>query len=165
MYILDSSTKGWSPEQAWLIVKSLAGIESIRYNEVLLSDIFKSGGEATLQALEQAEMISIVSSNGRPTGIKPGKPVYSAAFRQLTEDRVLKSRLDLAIMSQLIKIETEGIEKCEAELNLLSHLEGQPIQTRGRSKWLLGKLFTGQSKIEQYEKESSALKKILQHEY
>ena len=165
MYILDSGSRTWSPEQAWLIVKSLAGAESIRYNELLLSDIFKSGGEATLKALEQAEMISIVSSNGRPTAIKPGKPVYSAAFQQLIEDRVLKSQLDLAILSQLIKIETQDIDKCEAELSLLSRLEGQPLETRARSKWLLGKLFTGQSKIERYDAESGALKKILQQEY
>lgn len=165
MYILDSSPRSWTPEQAWLIVKSLAGVESIRYNELLLSDIFKSGGEATLQALEQAEMINIVSSNGRPTSIKPGKPVYMAAFKQLTEDHVLKSRMDLAILSQLIKIETQGIDKYEAELHLLGKLPGNPVETRGRSKWLLDKLFAGQNKIEQYERESSALKRVLQQEY
>ena len=141
MYILDSSPRGWTPEQAWLIIKSLASTESLRYNELLLSDIFKSGGEATLQALEQAEMISIVSSNGRPTSIKPGKPVYAAAFRQLTEDHVLKARLDLAIFTQLIKVETSNIDKYEAELNLLGNLPGQPKEIQGRIRWLLGKLW------------------------
>ena len=141
MYILDSSPRNWTPEQAWLIVKSLAYTECLRYNELLLSDIFKSGGEATLQALEQAEMITIVSSNGRPTRIKPGKPVYAAAFRQLTEDHVLKARLDLAILTQLIKVETAGIDKYEAELNLLAALPGQPKEVRGRVRWLLGKLW------------------------
>ena len=141
MYILDSSPRKWIPEQAWLIIKSLAYTESLRYNEVLLSDIFKSEGEATLQALEQAEMISIVSSNGRPTSIKPGKPVYSAAFKQLTEDHVLKARLDLAILNKLIKVETAGIDNYEAELNLLSNLPGQPKEIQGRIRWLLGKLW------------------------
>ena len=141
MYILDSGSRTWTPEQAWLIVKSLASTECLRYNELLLSDVFKSGGEATLQALEQAEMISIVSSNGRPTSIKPGKPVYAAAFRQLTEDHVLKARLDLAILTELIKVETAGIDKYEAELNLLGNLPGQPKEVRGRVRWLLGKLW------------------------
>lgn len=141
MYILDSSDRKWTPEQAWLIIKLLASTGSLRYNELLLSDIFKSGGEATLQALEQAEMISIVSSNGRPMSIKPGKPVYTAAFRKLTEDHVLKARLDLAICTELIKIETSGIDKYEAELNLLGSLPGQPKEVRGRIKWLLGKLW------------------------
>lgn len=165
MYILDSSPRRWTPEQAWHIVKALAAAESLRYNELLLSDIFKSGGEATLQALEQAEMITIVSCNGRPTSIKPGKPVYTAAFRQLTGDNVLKARLDLATLSELIKIETQGIDKCEAELHLLGKLPGSPAEVKGRTKWLLGKLYAGQAKIEQYERESGVLKKVLQQEY
>ena len=141
MYILDSSPRQWTPEQAWLIIESLASTDSLRYNELLLSDIFKSGGEATLQALEQAEMISIVSSNGRPTSIKPGKPVYAAAFRQLTEDHVLKAKMDLTVLTQLIKAETLGIDKYEAELNLLGNLPGQPREVQGRVRWLLGKLW------------------------
>ena len=141
MYILDSSPRKWTPEQAWLIIKSLASTECLRYNELLLSDVFKPDGEATLQALEQAEMISIVSSNGRPTSIKPGKPVYTAAFKQLTEDHVLKARLDLAILNQLIKVETAGIDKYEAELSLLGSLPGQPKEVQGRIRWLLGKLW------------------------
>ena len=165
MYILDSSPRKWTPEQAWLLVKQLADSESLRYNEVLLSDIFKSNGEGVLQSLEQAEMITIVSSNGRPTSIKPGKPVYSAAFKQLTEDHVLKARLDLAILSQLIKIETQGIDKYEAELNLLANLPGAPKEIRGRAKWLLAKLWAGQNKVEGYERESGALKKVLMQEF
>ena len=166
MYILDvDKTRSWTPEQAWLLVKLLADNESLRYNEVLLSDTYKSGGETTLQALEQAELITIVSSNGRPKSIKPGKPVYSAAFKRLTEDHVLKARLDLAILSELIKIETAGIDKYEAELNLLGQLPGQPSQVKSRVMWLLGKLSTGQSKVEQYEKESGGLKKTLQNEF
>lgn len=165
MYILDSSPRKWTPEQAWLLVKSLAASETLRYNEVLLSDIFKAGSEDTLRALEQAEMITIVSSNGRPTSIKPGKPVYAAAFKQLTEDHVLKARLDLAILSELIKIETQGINKHEAELNLLGNLPGQPQEVRGRVTWLLGKLRAGQDKVEKYDEESGGLKKILQQEF
>lgn len=141
MYILDSSPRKWTPEQAWLIIESLASTDSLRYNEVLLSDIFKSGGEATLQALEQAEMISIVSSNGRPTSIKPGKPVYAAAFRQLIEDHVLKAKMDLAVLTQLVKVETSGIDKYEAELHLLGSLPGQPREVQGRVRWLLWKLW------------------------
>ena len=166
MYILDvDKTRQWTAEQAWLLIKSLAESETLRYNELLLSDTYKSGGEATLQALEQAELITIVSSNGRPKSIKPGKPVYTAAFKTLTEDHVLKARLDLAILSELIKIETSGIDKCESELNLLGQLPGQPAEIRGRINWLLGKLRSGQEKVEGYERESGVLKKILSKEY
>ena len=167
MYILDidRTSRNWSPQQAWLLIKSLATSENIRYNEILLSDTFKSGGENTLQALEQAELITINSSNGRPHSIRPGKPVYSAAFRLLTEDHVLKARLDLAILSELAKIETQNIDKYEAELNLLANLPKQPGELAPRTKWLLGKLYDCQSKVEKYEHESGGLKKILQVEY
>ncbi|KAI9699385.1 MAG: mitochondrial escape protein 2 [Candelina mexicana] len=167
MYLLDvdKTQRKWTPEQAWLLVKELAQRETLRYNEILLSDTFKSGGESTLQALEQAEFISIVSSNGRPHSIKPGKPVYQAAFRLLTEDHVLKSRLDLAILSDLVKVETASIEKYEAELHLLAKLPKQPNELSSRIQWLLNKLQASQGRIEEYERESGNLKKVLKAEY
>lgn len=166
MYILDvDKTRQWNAQQAWLIIKLLADHESLRYNELLLSDTFKSGGESTLQALEQAELITILSSNGRPRSIKPGKPVYSAAFRRLTADKVLKARLDLAILTELIKIETSSIDKYEAELHLLGKLPGQPSQVKGRVSWLLEKMNVSQMKVEKYELESGGLKKTLMNEY
>ena len=167
MYILDvdHGTRSWTAPQAWELVKSLSTDGNIRYNEVLLSDTFKSGGEAVLQALEQAELITIVSTNGRPYSIKPGKPVYQAAFKLLTEDHVLKARLDLAILSELTKIETQSIDKYEAELNLLANLPKQPGELAPRIKWLLSKLHASQAKIEKYEEEGGALKKVLHAEY
>lgn len=169
MYILDANraNRAWTPEQAWLIIKSLAEKPCIRYNELLLSDTYKSGngGEATLQALEQAELISIISTNGRPRSIKPGRPVFAAAFKRLTEDHVLKARMDLAILSELIKLETQGIEKCETELDLLAKLPRRPPEVHGRINWLLKKMSAGQDKVEKYERESGELKGILQREF
>lgn len=166
MYILDvDKARQWSPEQAWVLIRNLAKSESLRYNEVLLSDSFKSNGEATLRALEQAELITIASADGRPKSIKPGKPVYATAFHRLTQDNVLRARLDLAIFSDLTKQETTTIEKCESELHLLGELPGPPAQVRERVTWLLGKLRASQSKIQRMEAESATLKKILQNEW
>ncbi|KAL8735726.1 MAG: hypothetical protein Q9181_002709 [Wetmoreana brouardii] len=168
MYILDvdQATRKWTPEQAWVLIKSLAATSSLRYNEMLLTDTFKSdGGEPTLHALEQAELITITSVNGRPHSIRPGKPVYQAAFKQLTEDHVLKARLDLMVFSQLIAIEAKGIEKAESELSLLGGLPGQPAEVRARVRWLLQKMQKGQVAVEGYERESAVLKKILRKEF
>ena len=161
----DPNSRPWSTTQAWHLIKALAASDTIRYNEVLLSDTFKSAGDATLQALEQAELISILSSNGRPYAIKPGKPVYAAAFQQLTKDKVLSSRLDLAVLGQLIKGENDGITKCEEELKLLGSLPTQPGELSTRVRWLLGKIQTGQAKVEEYEKQSGLLKGVLTKEY
>ena len=151
--------------QAWYLIKQLSKSDTGRYNEVLLSDIFKSGGDITLQALEQAELITILSANGRPYAIKPGKPVYAAAFQQLTQDKVLSSRLDLAVLSELIKTENDGIAKCEEELKLLGSLPKQPGELTARIKWLLGKVQAGHVKVEAYEKESGILKGVLTHDF
>jgi hypothetical protein len=170
MYIFGAEDEGgnrhWNVEQAWFIIKELAQKESLRYNEVLVNDILKTGGESVLRALEQAELISIVSgANGRPSIIKAGKPVYHPAFKRLTEDKVLKSRLDLAILTHLAKIENATIDKCENELLLLSKLRNQPAQTAGRVNYLLTKLMDSQVKVEKYEIEMKGLKKVLGNEY
>ena len=170
MYIFGAEDEGgnrhWSAEQAWMLIKELAQRDSLRYNEVLLDDILKAGGETVLRALEQAELISIQSGpNGRPSVIQPGKPIYHPAFKRLTEDRVLKSRLDLAILTHLTKIESATIDKCESELLLLSKLRNQPAQMAGRANYLLNKMMTSQGKVEKYEAEMKGLKKIMGQEY
>lgn len=167
MYLLDVdlSSRKWSPQQAWLLIKELAANETLRYNELLLSDVFKDGAEQTLQALEQAELISITSSNGRPHAVKPGKPVYQAAFEFLTEDDVLRSRLDLAILTQLIGIENKNVDKYETELRVLAELPGGAKQLAPRIHWLLNKAMNSHAKVEQYEAQSGNLKKILMEKY
>lgn len=166
MYLLDVdvSSRKWSPQQAWLLIKELASNESLRYNELLLNDLFKDG-EVVLQALEQAELIAITSTNGRPYSIKPGKPVYQAAFEYLTDDEVLKARLDLAILTQLIGIENKNVEKYEAELKILADLPGMPSELKPRVKWCLGKAMTSQEKIMKYEAQSGKLKKVLSDKF
>lgn len=162
---VEDGARQWTPSQAWLLIKQLATSDSLRYNEVLLSDTYKTGGERALQALEQAELISIQSSAGRPYAIKPGRPVYQPAFRRLTEDRVLQSRLDLAELTESIKIETQSIDKYEQELHLLGELPKQPAELGNRIQWLLTKIQVGQAKVEAYEKQSGVLKKVLMSEY
>ncbi|KAH0840472.1 Mitochondrial escape protein 2 [Fonsecaea pedrosoi] len=166
MYLLDVdvSSRKWTPQQAWLLIKELAANETLRYNELLLNDLFKDG-ETVLQALEQAELITITSKNGRPYSIKPGKPVYQSAFEYLTEDDVLRARLDLAIMSQLISLENKNVEKYEAELKTLAEMPGMPSELKPRIKWCLGKAMASQEKIMKYEAQSGRLKKVLAEQF
>lgn len=169
MYILEvgASQRQWSREQAWYLIKELARAESasLRYNEVLLSDLYKDDGENTIQALAQAELISITTVNGRACAIKPGKPVYQAAFQKLIQDEALKSRLDFSTLTQLIAKENQSIRKYEDELQLLGSLPKQPYELQCRSRWLLSKIWTSQIKVEKYEAESAVLKKVLQSQY
>ena len=175
MYIYgeESSDEGnarrrWNAQQVWLLIKMLAASEEgmLRYNEVLMVDtLSKNGGEGVLRALEQAEMISVTSCNGRPMAIKPGKPVYHAAFKRLTEDDVLKSKLDLLIIGERIGWANENITKVEAELKLLGELPRQPAELLPRIKWLLGKLESSQAKVNSLEAEAAKLSKVLEEQY
>ena len=162
----------YSTEQAWYLIKSLAEDDALRYNEVLLSNTFSSSltssasnAETALESLSAAELISIKTYKGRPQIIKAGKPVYQAAFKVLTEDTVLKSRLDLAILTELTKIETRSIDKYETELNMLGSLPKQPREVGPRVQFLLGKLAASQAKIQAWEKEMATLKTVLLSEY
>ena len=170
MYILDlPPTHPWAPSQAWLLIKLLAATkpssQGLRYNELLQNDLLKSSPDATLQSLENAELISIISINGRPSAVKPGKPVYKAAFEKLVADEVLAARMDLEALKELTSVENKAIEKYEAELGLLGALPGAPGEVKPRVRWLLGKLKGSQDKVEGYEKEGGRLKRILGREF
>ena len=163
--LLGSENKEWTPQQAWTLVRSLADKDTLRYNEVLMLDAYKTGGDKAIAALEQAELISVQSSNGRPHSIKPGKPVYMPAFRRLVDDKVLAAKMDFALLAEAIGIESKSIDKLEQELHLLGELPKQPAELTSRITWLLSKISASQTKIEGYERESAVLKKILLSEY
>ncbi|KAJ5431951.1 hypothetical protein N7445_008449 [Penicillium cf. griseofulvum] len=162
----DSITPQWTREQAWHLIKSIANSKdgNLLYTKVILDDIFKDNGEATLRALEQAELISIGNDKGFPRYVKPGKPVYRTAFQRLVANKTLQSRLDLLILSQLIGNENSSILKYEGELQVLGSLPKYPWELTSRIEWLLRKVHGSQSKILKYEGESAALSKSLQKE-
>jgi len=163
-YFLDGSEvakRKWTPEQAWYLIKLLSESEELRYNEILLHDFFKSDEDA-IQSLEQAEMISIVNKNGRPWAIRPGRPVYRAAYQRLMEDNVLRAKMDWISLKAICKKETEEIRKVEEELAVLATLDKKSGR---RVEWLAKKMENSQRKIEDAEREMSALKKVLQKEF
>lgn len=174
IFLLAGSSKSdgekrFSTEQAWYVIKALASNESLRYNQVLLSNTFASSmsapdGEAALDGLANAELITVKSYKGRPQRILPGRPVYQAAFTQLTKDTVLSAKMDLAMLTELSKIEVKNIEKVENELALLGALPKQPAQAAGRISYLLAKMEASQTKINGFEKEMAQLKKVLSSE-
>ncbi|KAL2155603.1 hypothetical protein VTH82DRAFT_345 [Thermothelomyces myriococcoides] len=158
----------WSTEQAWYLIKEIATKGSLRYNDVLLSSTFSSSttpgasnAEAAIESLANAELITVKSHHGRPSIIRAGKPVYQAAFKKLLEDAVVRARMDLAVLSELAKVEAQSIDKAERELSLLGSLPSQPYQAADRVNYLLAKLQNSQRKIVAYEKEMVTLKKIL----
>lgn len=167
MYLLlNSDNREWTSAQAWTLVRNLASKECLRYNEVLLETAFSGpGGDKAIQALEQAELITVQSSNGRPWSIKPGKPVYQPAFQQLVADNVLRAKMELGLLGEAIGGENKAIDKYEQELRLIGELPKQPGELFRRMRWLLGKIESGQRRVEELEERSAGLKKVLQTEF
>ncbi|KAF3361208.1 Putative pectate lyase A [Verticillium dahliae VDG1] len=176
MYLLggkvDAEERKWSTEQAWYLIKSLVAQQSLRYNEVLLSDTFASSqtsraasGELALESLTNAELISVKTHYGRPQTITAGKPMYQAAFKVLAGDPVLRAKMDLAVLTEMAKVEAKTIDKVENELALLGALPKQPAQAGARVEYLLNKLDKSQRKIDGYDKEMVGLKKVLSQEF
>ena len=166
MFLMEarhSDDEEWSREQVWYLIKEIAGSKdgSITYHQVLLSDLFKKNGEASIRALQQADLVTVVSANGYPHLIKPSRPVLRTAFQRLAENKVLSSRLDLDIMSVIIRSANENIQKCEQELHTLGTLNRQPRELNPRISWLLQKVYRSQEKIAKCEKDGEALRAIL----
>ncbi|CAK7227755.1 mitochondrial escape protein 2 [Sporothrix bragantina] len=159
-----SSSRAWTSEQAWFLVRELATKGgSVCYNDILLSDTFASSGSgiAALDALAAAELVNIKSFRGRPQSIKAGSPVYLAAFQFLGSDAALAARLDRSVLSDKASTEAKTVAKVEQELALLSSLSKQPPQVGDRAAYLLNKLQAAQIKIMEYEAEMARLKKIM----
>lgn len=104
--------------------------------------------------------------NGRPHGIKPGRPVYRHAFGRLTGDHVLTAKLDLATLDELAEKESQSIDKYETELQRVAGLPKEAAAGLApRIKWLSDRLQDCQAKLERYESESRVLRKTLQTAY
>lgn len=113
-----NGSRKYSTEQAWTLVKDIARNESLRYNEVLLSNTFAAStssqaadGEAALESLASAELIIVKSMRGRPRTVEAGRPVYLAAFKHLLRDPVLEAKMDLTVLTELSKVEGKTIDK------------------------------------------------------
>lgn len=164
LYLTATGPETWNKLQAWHLLCNLSDADEIRYHEILLDPIFKNGGAEALRALEQAEMITIISRNGRPQAIRVGKPVYKAAFLRIRADRVLCASLDLDRLSALMASETGVIAQSEEELVRLQDISNQK-KVSTRVDYLLDKIEVAQKKIHDMEATASILKTILRTEY
>ncbi|KAG0237717.1 mitochondrial escape protein 2 [Actinomortierella wolfii] len=167
----ESKTAHWTAIQFWAIMQQLAYADSANYDELKIHPLFK-GDESVFGHMEEAELITIVHRSGRPFLVKPGKPIYRAAFRELLADSGFAAVMTLDTLSFLEKIEQANVTKYETELRELSsllHQDGSwifgggrvPKEVDTRVKWLMKKLAASHAKIEGYEQETSKAKLVV----
>ncbi|KAF8208542.1 exonuclease [Mycena galopus ATCC 62051] len=163
----DAKNLLWGREQAWSLFKQLSQKSEIPYHQVLLEFPFK-GDEAPLRSMEHVELISIGTHNGRPSTIRPGKPVFRAVFERLVNDSIFQAIQDIAFNEKSIASEESTIKTCEQELLSLKeigrdfeHWWSTNAASSARAKYLLSKMQASTMKIEALEKRNSELKKVL----
>ncbi|KAJ1307477.1 hypothetical protein OPQ81_001576 [Rhizoctonia solani] len=164
----DAKSLPWTREQAWSVLRALAAKDEIPYADVLLEFPFK-GDELALRNMETAELISIGTIDGRPTTIKPGKPVYKHVYQRLVEDRVFQAVQTINYNEKLISTSVATIKLCEDELTVLKNIGldlGSSVlsgkgATGARASYLLEKMMQATLKVEQLEAENAKLKKVL----
>ncbi|KAK7048069.1 mitochondrial escape protein 2 [Favolaschia claudopus] len=157
----------WSREQAWALFKLLAGRSEVLYHDVLLEFPFK-GDEAPLRSMEHAELISIGTHNGRPSTIRPGKPVFKAVFRRLANDPIFQATQDIAFNEKVIANAESTVKACEQELLSLKEIQrdfqhwwGRDPASSMRSRYLLSKMHAAAMKIENLERRNIELRRVL----
>lgn len=135
--------------------------------------------ETALRNMEHAELIAINTENGRPSTIRPGKPVYKYVFQRLVSgsssilvltvpllmnrhliDTVFRATQDLAVNDKNIASAESVVRACEDELLRLREL-GSSRTARRRENFLLDKMHAAQVKIEGLETQNVELKKVL----
>ncbi|KAJ6466338.1 RNA12 protein-domain-containing protein [Mycena sanguinolenta] len=163
----DAKNLLWGREQAWLLFKQLSQKSELPYHQVLLEFPFK-GDEAPLRSMEHAELISIGTHNGRPSTIRPGKPVFRAVFERLVNDSIFRATQDIAFNEKMITGEETTVKACEQELLSLKeigrdfeHWWGGNAASSTRSRYLLTKMQAATLKIEALERRNIELKKVL----
>ena len=169
-----SRNKQWTIEQAWYLITQLSSPppnttpdQGLQYTSLLLHPLFAHSGEDVLQSLQHSELITILShpsGSGRPYSIRPGRPVYRASFHTLTQDVVLKAKMDMCVLKALIGLDEAEIKRCEEEMAILATLGGGKEVVR-RMEYLGKRIGRAQERVEGGEKGVEGLKGIVRGGY
>ncbi|KAJ2000875.1 mitochondrial escape protein 2 [Coemansia thaxteri] len=109
----------WTPEQFWYLLTELARHESVEYDRMRNSSLF-AGNDDALLGLAEAQLITMVYDNDRPSRIRPGRPVFFAAFNRILDDPGFSSTMAIRMSKRFVDLETAKIRKAEEELALLN---------------------------------------------
>ncbi|TRM59397.1 RNA12 protein-domain-containing protein [Schizophyllum amplum] len=161
----DAKNLPWSREQAWHVLKQLAKQEAIPYQDLLYNFPFK-GNENALRSMEQAELITVGTHNGRPSAVRAGKPVYKWVFERLYHDPIFQAAMDISYNQQVIDKAESTIRSCEEELLRLKEIgleHGWLGRTppSERANYLFDKMQSAGRKIVQLERKNVELQKVL----
>jgi hypothetical protein len=105
-------------------------------------------------------MIWTHTVGGRILSVKPGKPLYHAAFKALVNDKSLYSTMEMDLLTRKKSGEEASIKSCEEELRLLAGLPKR-WDTNVRVDYLATKLYNSQMAVKKYETDIAHHKAVL----
>jgi hypothetical protein len=114
----DAKSLPWTREQVWHVLKALAKTSEVGYYSILLDFPFK-GDESALRNMEHAELIVIGTKDGRPSTVRPGKPVLRYVFERVVGDKLFEATQELAYNEKQIVEAEAKIKGYENELLVL----------------------------------------------
>ncbi|KAJ2849584.1 mitochondrial escape protein 2 [Coemansia brasiliensis] len=109
----------WTPEQFWFLLTELAQRSEIEYDRIRSSALF-AGKDDALLGLAEAQLITMVYNHDRPARIRPGRPVYAAAFERILQDPGFACSMTVKMNKKFVDLETAKIRAAEDELALLN---------------------------------------------
>lgn len=108
-----------------------APLRQLKYHETLLTTF--GGDDAPLRALEAASLIAVHHVHGRPSSIRPGKPVYRAACSLLAADAPFAAAIEYRAVEAGLKAAQADVEGAQRGLIELSGLF-----TGDKGRWAFG---------------------------
>ncbi|KAF5324550.1 hypothetical protein D9611_004476 [Ephemerocybe angulata] len=168
----DAKSLPWSREQVWHIINLLSKKPEIAYYDIIADFPFK-GDETALRNMEHAELISITTKDGRPSTIRPGKPVFRWVFDKLVQDPVFHAAQEINYNDKAIAKNESTVKACEEELRLLGEImasEPKPwygwivsrrSAARERARYVAEKMLKAEKKVQALDRRNDALKKAL----
>lgn len=149
----------WTTPQTWTVINAISNSSGwLNVQGQLLGKLgFKTEIELhqVLEKLKEADLISTHTSGGRIVGIKPSKPLYMYAFKELVTDPMLRPLMTAKVARAQIDAQQNLIATYEKEMQLLNPLvpTNLPREVRDRLAYLAAKLGASQLLIEQAEKQ------------
>lgn len=155
------------------MLKVLARTPEVGYYDIILDFPFK-GDENALRSMEHAELIAFGMKDGRPSTIRPGKPILRFVFERVVRDRLFEATQELAYNERQIAEAEAKIKGCENELVVLMDTVKKESEQRwwgwhlfgrsacwGRMRYVGDKLAVAERKLEALEKKNNEWKRVI----
>lgn len=168
MHDESNATHDWTAIQFWKVAESLCKHEEVSFDDVVIHPLFKYNTHTLLQ-MERAGLITCVHAHGRPYLIKPGRPIFMAAFREMMQDEKQVALMGAATNKQLCADYTKSIRDFETELVALRDVDtgsrwGFGSAVGRREAWLLKMIDTYAGKAQEFSDKEIAFKAKLKLE-